>query len=242
MARKMVCLCIKESDDIYPIIDMKFDVFLTDLDNTLYDFAGAMECASRAVISLIGKGEPEDLIRSLIFSPHGVESRQALIEYLNLVGIEDESTLKVVCHEFERIKKLNIIPYPGVVPGLQQIFNAGIRIGAVTNAMSCHAEERLNLIGVRNLVSELITPDIIGKKKPSPEVYQLAAEIMNCPTCRICVLGDNLINDIGPAQIVGMYGIHARYGNRLSEEYSKGVIPDAVIDQFDSIIPILGIF
>ncbi|HWQ63148.1 MAG TPA: hypothetical protein VN429_01935, partial [Methanospirillum sp.] len=66
-------------------------MLLTDLDNTLYDFASAMECASRAVISLIGKGESEDLIRSLIFSPHGVESRQALIEYLNLVDIEDES-------------------------------------------------------------------------------------------------------------------------------------------------------
>lgn len=241
MLRKMLCLCIRKGDDTSSIIPMKFDVFLTDLDNTLYDFAAAMECASRAVISLIGIGESEDLIRSLIFSPHGVESREALIEYLNLVGIEDESTLKVVCDEFERIKNVNIIPYPGVVSGLQQIFHAGIRIGAVTNALSCHAEERLKLIGVRNLISSLITPDIIGKKKPSPEVYQLAAEIMNHPTCRICVLGDNLINDIAPAQIVGMYGIHARYGNRLSEEYSKGVIPDSVIDQFESIIPILGI-
>jgi putative hydrolase of the HAD superfamily len=220
---------------------MKFDVFLTDLDNTLYDFAAAMERASQAVISLIGKGELEDLIRSLIFSPHGVESRQALIGYLNLVGIEDELTLKLACDEFEGIKNLNIVPFPGVVPGLQQIFHAGIRIGAVTNASSCHAEERLNLIGVRSFITILITPDTIGKRKPSPEVYQFAAEILNCPPFRICVLGDNLINDIAPAQIVGMCGIHARYGNRLSEEYSKGVVPDAVIDQFDDILPILEI-
>jgi putative hydrolase of the HAD superfamily len=220
---------------------MRFDVLLTDLDNTLYDFAVAMELACQAVITRIGRGELNDLIHALIFSPHGVESYQALAEYLHIQGIEDELLLNSVWDEFERIKNQNIIPFPGVVAGLQQIHKAGVLIGAVTNATSYHAEERLNRIGVRTLIHKLISPNYIGKKKPDPEVYRLTAEMMSCPPHRICVLGDNLINDIAPAQNAGMFGIHARYGDRVPVEYTQSIIPDAIVDSFEDIIPILGV-
>jgi len=200
-----------------------------------------MERASQAVITLIGRGDPGDLIRALIFSPYGVESDQAIIEYLNLLGIDDESALKSACDEFVRIKNQNVIPFPSVIPGLREIHNGGILIAAVTNASAHHAEERLNLIGVRNLIHRVITPEYIGKKKPDPDVYRMAAEIMNCPPHRICVLGDNLVNDIAPAQHLGMYGVHARYGDRLSAEFAGGVVADAVVDLFEEVIPILGV-
>jgi len=200
-----------------------------------------MECASQAVITLIGRGDPGDLIRSLIFSPHGVESDQALVEYLNLQGIEDERSLRSACDEFVRIKNQNVIPFPGVVTGLQEIHDAGFLIAAVTNASIHHAEERLGLIGVRNLFHRVISPECTGRKKPDTVVYRLAAEMMNCPVHRICVLGDNLVNDIAPARMLGMYGIHARYGDRLPAEFAGDVVADAVIDFFPDVIPILGV-
>ncbi len=200
-----------------------------------------MECASKAVITLIGRGDPGDLIRALIFSPHGVESDTALVEYLKLQGIDDENNLESACSVFVVIKNQNIIPFPGVVSGLREIHNAGILIAAVTNASTHHAEERLNLIGVRDLIQLIITPESTGRKKPDPEVYRLASEMMNCHAHRACVLGDNLVNDIAPARMLGMYGIHARYGNRLPKEFAGDVVADAVVDSFYDVISILGI-
>nr|WP_319540929.1 HAD family hydrolase [uncultured Methanospirillum sp.] len=214
---------------------------MTDLDNTLYDFAAAMERASQAVVTLIGRGDPGDLIRGLIFSPYGVESDKALVEYLNLQGLDDEQVLKSACDEFVKIKNQNVIPFPGVVTGILEIHNAGILIAAVTNASAHHAEERLNLIGVRDLFQLVISPECIGRKKPDTEVYRLAAEMMDCPPHRICVLGDNLVNDIAPAQRLGIYGVHARYGDRLPAEFAGGVVADAVVDHFEDVIPILGV-
>lgn len=216
-------------------------MLLVDLDNTLYDFAAAMERASQAVIALIGRGDPGDLIHTLIFSPHGVESNQALVEYLNLQGIEGGQALKSACDEFALIKNQNILPFPGVVAGLKEIHRSGILIAAVTNASIHRAEERLNLIKVRNLFHLIITPECTGKKKPDPKVFLQAAEMVNCPPSRICVIGDNLVNDIAPAQVIGMFAIHARYGDRLPAEFAGDVIPDAVVDLFEDVIPILGI-
>ena len=189
----------------------------------------------------MGRGDPGDLIRALIFSPYGVESDKALVEYLKLQGIDDEKYLESACNEFVTKKNQNIIPFPGVVTGLREIHNAGILIAAVTNASAHHAGERLNLIGVRDLVQLVISPECTGRKKPDPEVYLLAAEMMGCPTHRACVLGDNLVNDIGPARMLGMYGIHARYGDRLPKEFAGDVVADAVVDFFPDVIPILGI-
>lgn len=218
-----------------------FRVFLTDLDNTLYDFGGAMEQACLAVIRVIGTGEHKDLIRACIFSPHGVENLQTLVDFLHVRGITNEQIIKAACDEFEDTKNRYIIPFPGVIESMQQIHAAGIRIGAITNASSKFAQERLDLIGINDLIQLLVTPDIIGLKKPDPGAYRLAAEMMGCCPSQICVLGDNLINDIAPAQVVGMFGVHARYGDRLPAEFAGDTRPDATIDTFKEIIDILGL-
>ncbi|MDD1730439.1 MAG: HAD family hydrolase [Methanospirillum sp.] len=220
---------------------VKFPVLLIDLDNTLYDFAAAMDKASNAVIRMIGTGDPKELIRACIFSPYGVENLQTLIDYLQNQGIEDKSVLTAACDTFDRTKREAITPFPGVVQCMQQIFDAGILIGVVTNATSFHAHERLSLIGVSFLIHRLFSPDTTGFKKPDPGMFHHAADVMGYPSHRICVLGDNLRNDIAPAQEAGMYGVHARYGDRLPVEFAGDTIADACIESFKDIIPILGL-
>lgn len=220
---------------------MKFSGFLTDLDNTLYDFASAMEKACQAVIRVSGTGEYEGLLQAFLFSPHGVESIQVIVDYLNNLGIKDDILLNIACNEFEKIKDESIVPYPGVIHSIIRIHNAGIRIGGVTNASSVYAWSRIDHLGLREYFSVLSSPDLTGVRKPDPMIYLKAAVGIDCSPSQICVLGDNLVNDIAPAQILGMMGVHARYGNRLPAEFSKGVIADMVIDSFAEIEDVLGI-
>lgn len=214
---------------------------LTDLDNTLYDFAAAQEAACRAAIRVAGTGDCEGLIRAFLFSPHGVTSPAPIRVYLQELGIDDDDHIARACNEYEAVKKNAIIPFPGVVETLRIIHASGIRIGAVTNASSCHARDRLARIGVTNLFSSLVSPDITGLKKPDPAMFRHAAEEIGVPTLQICVVGDNLVNDITPAQSLGMFTVHARYGDRLPPEFAGDAIPDAVLDCFSGLIRILGL-
>jgi putative hydrolase of the HAD superfamily len=220
---------------------MNFSGFLTDLDNTLYDFSYAMEEGCKAVIRECGTGDYQELIRAFLFSSHGVESHQVIVDYLRNQNLTDHSLIDLSCQVFEKTKKKSIVPYPGVVESISRIHHAGIMIGGVTNALLVHARDRIDFIGLREYFDVLITPDMVGIRKPNPQIYLFAADTIRFPCSKICVLGDNLVNDIGPAQTLGMYGVHARYGNRLPPEFSDGIIPDKVIDSFPEIESILGI-
>lgn len=220
---------------------LKFKGLITDLDNTLYDFSAVQESACRAVIRVIGVGDLQGLVRSFLFSYHGVESPDAVREYLNELGIVDEEIITLACHEYEQTKMSSLVPFPGVVDSIIRIVNAGIRIGAVTNASSKHATDRLNRIGLQAHIPILASPDLCGLKKPDPMIYQKAAVKMGIPVSSICVIGDNLVNDIAPAQSMGMFAVHARYGDRLPTEFAGDAVPDLVLDSFSGILDILGL-
>lgn len=72
-------------------------------------------------------------------------------------------------------------------------------------------------------------------------MFRHAADEIGVPVFQICVVGDNLVNDITPAQSLGMFTVHARYGDRLPPEFAGDAIPDVVLDCFSGLIRILGI-
>ncbi|PKL58662.1 MAG: hypothetical protein CVV33_10500 [Methanomicrobiales archaeon HGW-Methanomicrobiales-4] len=214
---------------------------ITDLDNTLYDFSAVQEASCRAVIRVIGTGDYQSLIRAFLFSSHGFESHNAIKEYLYEIGISDDSTFISACREYEKTKMDSLVPFPGVVESIIRIYNAGIKIGAVTNASSDRARERLIQIGLQAYVPIVASPDLSGLKKPNPVMYQKAADEMGLSASSICVIGDNLMNDIAPAQTLGMFAVYARYGDRLPAEFAGNAVPDAILDTFPGILDILGL-
>ncbi|NLV27506.1 MAG: HAD-IA family hydrolase [Methanomicrobiales archaeon] len=219
----------------------RFRALLVDLDNTLYDFGKAKESACEEVVKLVGKGTTDDLIREFIFSPYGVESPYAIQSFLSRQDIHDPEIFNQVVTAYTQAKINAIVAYPGVYETLLQIQAAGIKVGAVTNASEEHATERLIHIQVAGLLDCLVTPDNSGLKKPDSKMFLHAASLLSVQPHQICAVGDNLVNDIRPAKEAGMCTIHAEYGNRLSIEYSEGIVPDFSILSFPDILPILGL-
>jgi len=219
----------------------RFLGILVDLDNTLYDFGYAKEEACRRVIQAIGVGTADDLVRTFLFSPYGVESPKAIQSFLSEQGITDADVFMRAVQVYTKTKIEAIEAYPGVYETLLKIHTAGMKIGAVTNASHEHATERLIHIQTADLFDCLVTPDTAGMKKPDPAMFLHAAELLKIQPHQICAIGDNLINDIRPAKEAGMCTIHAEYGNRLPPEYSEGIIADFSISSFSDILPILGL-
>jgi len=214
---------------------------LVDLDNTLYDFGYAKEEACKKVVEAIGVGTADDLVRAFLFSPFGVESPKAIQSFLSERGITDTQTFMKVVQVYTQAKIHAISAYPGVYETLLKIHSSGMKIGAITNAFAEHANERLIHIQVADFVNCLVTPDNSGFKKPNPEMFLHAAALLKIQPHQLCVIGDNLVNDIRPAKQAGMCTIHASYGNRLPHEYSEGIVADFSISAFSDILPILGI-
>lgn len=226
---------------LVPTASRIFSGLLTDLDNTLYDFAAAQEAACLAAVRIAGAGDCEGLIRAFLFSPQGVANTDPIRIYLMQQGVCDDSRIAAACMAYEAAKKEAIIPFPGVPETLRKIHACGITIGAVTNAHYNQARERLELIGVSDLFTSLVCPDVSGCKKPDPVIYIRAAEEIGVAASRICVIGDNLVNDIGPARSLGMFTVHAKYGDRLGPEFSGGIVPDQVLYSFSGLVEVLGI-
>ncbi|HOJ97288.1 MAG TPA: HAD family hydrolase [Methanospirillum sp.] len=219
----------------------RFLGILLDLDNTLYDFGYAKEEACRQVVSAVGVGTAEDLVRAFLFSPFGVESPKAIQSYLKEQGITDPAIFMHAVQVYTKAKTEAIRAYPGVYETLLKIHAAGLKIGAITNASEAHASERLRYIETAGFFECLVTPDNTGMKKPDPAMFLYAASLLKIQPHQICVIGDNLVNDIRPAKEAGMCTIHAEYGNRLPPEYAEGIVADFTISSFSDILQILGL-
>lgn len=70
-------------------------------------------------------------------------------------------------------------PYPEVVPSLQRLRDAGLRLAILTNSPTPAAEAQLAHAGLRDHFEQVISVDEIRRFKPAPEVYQLAAQRLN---------------------------------------------------------------
>ncbi len=210
-----------------------------DLDNTLYDFASAQEAGCQAAAAYLNRDDLHEMISDLFFAAHGPEERASFTEVLGRHGIDDEEVIDAVFSVYEEIKHRSLIPYPGVIESLALISRAGIPVIAVTNASYRRAIERVSCIGAGDLLASLITPDRCGYAKPDPAIFRHAARALSLPPGDVCMIGDNLINDIEPARKTGIFAIHARYGDRIPSEYTSGITADVTIQTFSSVIPII---
>ena len=75
-----------------------------------------------------------------------------------------------------------------------------------------------------------------GKKattlgKPNKEFFQAALDDLGCSSKDVIMVGDDLINDIGGAQALGIKSVLVKTGKYRKEILEKSdIIPDAIID------------
>ena len=72
-------------------------------------------------------------------------------------------------------------------------------------------------------------PIVVGK--PSAEFFQEALRDMGVPAAKAVMIGDDLENDVGGAQALGIRGILVRTGKyRAEDENDPAIQPDAIVD------------
>ena len=79
---------------------------------------------------------------------------------------------------------------------------------------------------------------VVGK--PSPDFFQAALNDMDVLATEACMIGDDIVSDVGGAQNCGLQGILVRTGKyRASDENHPKVKPDKIVDNLLEIVDLI---
>src|SRR3989338_6026603 len=223
---------------------------LFDLDNTLIDFMTMKnECCAAAIDAMRSEGlkiEREEAIGILfeMFDVHGIEHPeifQMFIEKVN--GKVDYKMLAEGVVAYRRAQGRYRKPYPDVVPVLEKLRTAGLKLGIVSDAPSQKAWIRLVELGIQDYFDVVVTLGDTGELKPSPLPFRKALDMLKIQSNEILFVGDKPERDIAGAKSVGMktvfarYGFQTRVGNATKPKPAKGESgADYEIEEFSDLL------
>ena len=211
---------------------------LFDMDNTLFDLFGAQVAACNAVVQQFGNDDGEELFSYFLTPAHGYESHENIRQYMNERGIYLDGVFRKACRVYETVKLQHIVSYEGVADTLQLLHSQGYAMGIVTDAHSRDATLRLEKTGLLEFFCCMVSYDMVKVKKPDPEPFKFALEMLKASPGETVLVGDSPRRDIEPCRNLGIRTVYARYGDRFSRDRNV-VVADFIIDSMGELPEIL---
>lgn len=214
-------------------------VVLFDMDNTLFDFFEAKLIACSAIINYLEiPVEPIILHNYFLRSNHGFESHEHIRDFLQDNSCFTEVAFNRCCAIYDEEKIIAIKPFPHVVETLTTLRNLGLRLAIVTDAHHDNAIKRLKKAGLEGFFDTVTTIDMHGKAKPSSEPFLYVMKKLGVKAEETMMVGDSIGRDILPAKMLGIFAVHAAFGDR-NQKGAENDVADYVIHRFDETIQVL---
>jgi FMN phosphatase YigB (HAD superfamily) len=160
---------------------VKIDLFISDLDNTLYDWVTFFASAFYEMVHVAAEilGTPEEVLldecKEVHIRHHDSEQPFALLEtatvrtrYGGLSRQAQAALLDKAFYAFNRARNEKLQLYPGVQEALKEI-SRRVPVVGHTEASAANAVFRLQKLGVAGLVKPLYALEGLGLDHPSPE-------------------------------------------------------------------------
>ena len=212
-----------------------------DVDNTLIDFRKFKNASVDAAIdAMIDAGldlTPQQARKRIdqIYEEKGIEFQQVFDEFLkDVLGYVDYRILANGIIAYRRAREGVLVSYPHTRMALLRLARMGLRLGVVSDAPRLQAWMRLASLGMVNYFDTVVTFDDTGRKKPAPEPFQKALEMLNVQPGEAVMIGDWAERDIVGAREIGMHTVFARYGDEFGTKNSGA---DADINDILELIP-----
>jgi len=183
--------------------------------------------------------EPVVLLKYFLRPIHGFESHENIQDFLHDNHCYSQTAFTRCCAIYDEEKVAAIKLYPHVAETLSALRERGLKLAVVTDAHNSNALKRLRKAGLDQFFDAVITMDMSGKAKPSPEPFLLAMSKLGVSASETILVGDSIRRDIVPAKALGMFAVHAVYGDRnFHEEEGEGA--DCVIQGIQEVIGVVG--
>lgn len=206
-----------------------------DLDNTLVDFMAmkrqAVDAAINAMIDA-GLNLPVEEVKAridAIYKERGIEFQnvfdQLLYDVFNKVNYK---ILSAGIIAYRRAREAALVPYPHVYMTLMELLKRGILLGVVSDAPAREAWLRLCYLNFHHIFHAVVTFEDTGQRKPHPDPFIRALEILGVRAADSLMVGDWAERDMVGAANIGMTTVFARYGDTFGtvESHADYEIPD----------------
>jgi FMN phosphatase YigB (HAD superfamily) len=202
------------------------------LDDTLVDFTGGVFRWTDELIRERNLGPEADAwFRAEQERPVSpTESFAAIVEQFGL----PETGQELQAAYTTRSRQLMGL-FDGVIDGLVSLKAAGWRTGIVTDGHEPVQRSKF-ADGLETYVDTFCFAEDDGCHKPSPEIFNLAAERAGVSLDGGWMVGDSLSHDIAGAANVGLRSIWVSHGKPLPKD---GVQPDFVVQSTAEAFPIM---
>lgn len=208
---------------------------IVDLDGTLVDTLGDFELALARTLADFGLPAVD---RAFIGRTVGKGSEHLLRRTLAEVGADEslyERAWARYQHHYEAVNGTHAQVFPGVVPGLQVLREAGLALACLTNKPTAFARTLLMRKGLAPFFDAVFGGDAFARKKPDPLPLLKTCEVLRCPPARTLMIGDSS-NDAAAARAAGCPVVLLTYGYNHGQPVRE-VPADAHIDRIDALRP-----
>ena len=125
----------------------------------------------------------------------------------------------------------------GVVPLLEHLRAAGIRIGIVTNNLTDEQWGKLRQCQLEAYVDVMVTAEDVGISKPDPAMFYAALQQLDCESGETVMVGDSWRSDVLGATALG---IRALWLNRYGHPCPNPVLA-AEFTSYEPLADVLGL-
>ena len=212
----------------------KYDIFLFDADNTLYDFdkaeAHAFEIsfrnygfhytdAIREKYREINRQEWDKLEKGEISKDDLQTSR--FVRLFDYVSVECDAKQFNDKYLYELGKGAFLID--GAREICEHIVSRGKKIYIVTNGILATQTSRIQHSSIKDHISDFFVSEFVGHQKPHPAYFEyVLSRIGQIAKCKILIVGDSLASDIqGGINI----GIDTCWFNAKNADNHTGIAP-----------------
>jgi HAD superfamily hydrolase (TIGR01509 family) len=224
-----------------------------DADDTLWDFTTAMVQGLQLAIEAAQDSGPaatstlsvEDLIARFdrLYADHVAAPRpgapiaslrpRSFALALADLGIDDPDLVEHMGAVYFAHRHGNLPLFPESAAVLDELSEHHV-LGLVTNGNT--DAERSGLPGRFDF---RLAADDIGRRKPDPRLFLMAAAAAGCRPRELVSVGDHLANDVAAPQAAGCRGV---WINRRGSSTPTGVAPDAIISDLTELPAVIERF
>lgn len=214
---------------------MKKHAVIFDMDGVLVDTEPVINRAAILGLAEFGvKANPEDFIPFI---------GRGEVKYIGGVaekyGVRYQPEMKDRVYEiyFDLLKSM-LKPKPGAKETLQKLHELDYRLALASSADRKKIDANLEAAEIpHTLFNVILAAEDVQHKKPAPDIYLKAAELLGWPA-KNCVVIEDALNGIQAAKAAGMRCI-ALSGTFTREEL-RAEGPDFICNDFAEILELIG--
>ena len=155
---------------------------------------------------------------------------------LTRLGIEDAALVSEVVDSYMALKSATVELIPDAMDTLRRLRQDGFRLALITNGNAQEQRAKVERAELEPLFEFVLIAGEFGVSKPDQRVFRHTLEQMNVLPAETWMVGDNLLNDVGGAQAVGIYGVWVDgQGTGLPED--SPVKPDRIVRSIVELVP-----